>query len=82
MQTSTISERHQTAIPAALCRKYGLKPRMKLLWLDTGNGIRIVPVPEDPVKAIRGFLKGLPLTEILLRERREERERERRKSER
>lgn len=75
---STITERGQTAVPASLRRKYGLKPHMKLAWVDTGAGIRVVPLPRDPVKAFRGMFRGLELTRSLLKDRREERERERR----
>ena len=75
---STVTERGQTAIPAVLRKKYGLKPHMKLVWVDTGGGIRVVPVPNDPVKHFRGMFKGLGLTESLLNDRREEVEREQR----
>ncbi len=75
---STVTERGQTAIPAALRKKYGLKAHMKLGWVDTGVGIRVVPVPDDAVKSFRGMFKGLKLTESLLKDRREELERERR----
>ena len=79
---STITERGQTAIPAALRRKYGLRPHMKLAWVDTGAGIRVVPVPSDPVKHLRGMFKGLGLTKSLLKDRQEEAERERGSSKR
>ena len=79
---STITERGQTAVPAALRKKYGLKPHMKLVWVDTGAGIRVVPVPKDPIQALRGMSKGLGLTESLLQDRREEREREHRQTKR
>ena len=75
---STVTERGQTAIPAALRKKYGLKAHMKLVWVDTGGGIRVVPVPTDAVKSFRGVFKGLGLTESLLKDRREEWEREQR----
>ena len=79
---STVTERGQTAIPAALRRKYGLKAHMKLVWVDTGNGIRVVPVPKDAIQALRGRFKGLNLTEGLLKDRKEDREREHRQTER
>ena len=75
---STVTERGQTAIPAALRKKYGLKAHMKLVWVDTGGGIRVVPVPTDAVKSFRGVFKGLGLTESVLKDRREELEREQR----
>ena len=77
---STITERGQTAIPAALRRKYGLKPHMRLIWVDTGGGIRVVPVAKDSIKAFRGAFKGLGLTDSLLKDRAEERARERRET--
>ncbi len=77
---STITERGQTAIPAALRKRYGLKAHMKLVWVDTGGGIRVVPVLKDPVKEFRGMFKGLGLTESLLKDRREESRREQRTS--
>ena len=70
---STITERGQTAIPAALRKKYGMRPHMKLVWVDTGGGIRVVPVPSDPIKGFRGMFKGLGLTGSLLKDRREAR---------
>ena len=79
---STMTERGQTAVPAALRRKYGLKPHMKLVWVDTGAGIRIVPVPKDPIKALRGMFRSLHLTDSLLKDRREEVQRERAKDKR
>ncbi len=50
---------------------------MKLIWVDTGNGIRVVPAAENPVQELRGLFKGLNLTQELLKDRKEERERER-----
>lgn len=75
---STITERGQTAIPAALRKRYGLKPHMKLEWIDLGRTIAVTPVPTDPIKAMHGMLKGSGLTQALLESRRQERERERR----
>jgi len=77
---STITERGQTAIPAVLRKRYGLKAHMKLVWVDTGGGIRVVPVAKDPIKKFRGMFKGLGLTESLLRDRREEMKRDQRAS--
>ncbi len=51
---------------------------MKLVWVDTGGGIRVVPVPDDPIKHFRGMFKGLGLTESLIKDRREDFEREQR----
>lgn len=40
MQT-TITERGQTAVPAAIRKRYNLKPHTKLEWIETSYGISI-----------------------------------------
>ena len=71
---TTISKRWQTAVPADICKRYGIKAGQKIAWLDLGNMITIMPVPKNPVRAFRGSSKDLLKT--LLTERRKERERE------
>ena len=72
---STVTVRGQTAIPAAIRRKYNIVPQTKLEWIDDGHTIAVVPVPEDSIKALRGRFKGVDLLGDLLKERRRERER-------
>ena len=72
-----LTERGQTSVPAALRRKYHLKPNSKLVWVDVGNSIHVVPVPVDPIAGLRGLFRGRGLTARLLKDRREERARER-----
>ncbi len=72
---TTVSRRWQTAVPAEICRKYGIKAGQKIAWLDLGNLITILPVPKHPVKAFRGSSSDLLKT--LLTERKKERKRER-----
>lgn len=80
---TTITERGQTAVPAAIRKRYNLKPHTKLEWLETPNGISVIPIPDDPIKAFRGIFKDSRLTtEALLRDRAKEREQERRKNNR
>lgn len=40
------------------------------MWLDEGDVIRVIPVPADPVAALRGSAKGERLLEHLLGQRR------------
>ena len=47
-----------------------------LVWLDDGETIRVVPVPNDPLQALRGRGRGERLTERLLAERQADRDRE------
>lgn len=78
---TTVTERGQTAIPAEIRRRYNLKPHTKLMWLQTRNGLTIVPVSGEPIQALRGRFKGSNLVRSLLEERKREREREHREDE-
>lgn len=68
---STITERGQTVIPAEIRRQFHLIPADRLEWLVDGDGIRVVPVRNDPILAFRGQGKGGG-TERLLKERRDD----------
>ncbi len=45
---------------------------MKLIRVNVGGKIRMVPVTKNPIKALQGMFRGLKLTESLLKDRREE----------
>lgn len=72
---TTVTERGQTAIPAALREKFGIRSGMQLEWLDDGQIIKVIPVLDDPLRALRGRGRGEGLTAKLLKARQEERER-------
>lgn len=55
---STITERGQTVIPAAIRRKLGLTPADRLEWVVTSEGIQVIPVKRDPIEALRGRGRG------------------------
>lgn len=74
MQTS-VTKRGQTVIPAAIRKRYHIEDGDQLVWLDDGQAITVVPVPRDPIQALRGRGKGERLVERLLLEREKERER-------
>ncbi len=73
---ATVSARGQLVIPASLRRRYGLKGGEKVLWVDTGRHLLLVPLPPDPVRDSRGFVKGGRLTQALLRARQRDKARE------
>jgi len=75
METS-VTQRGQTVIPAAIRRRHNIKGGSRLVWLDDGQTIRVVPVPEEPVAALRGRARGSGIGAQLLAERRADRERE------
>ncbi len=71
---TTLTERGQTVIPAEIRKRYKLKKGTKLVWLDNGKTITVIPIPDDPLKVLRGSGKGERLSIQLLEERRRERE--------
>jgi AbrB family looped-hinge helix DNA binding protein len=78
--TVTVSTKGQVVIPSQLRKRYNLKPRAKIEFLDTGKEIVLVPLPEDPFKASYGILKGKGITtKDLIKHRREERKKEKTK---
>jgi AbrB family looped-hinge helix DNA binding protein len=76
MQTS-LTKRGQTVVPAGIRRRYHMQEGDQLIWLEDETGIKVIPVPKDPIAALRGRDKGENLLPKLLAERRRDRERER-----
>lgn len=76
-----MSAKGQVVIPAKIRQKAGLKPgREVIIFLGLDGRVTIRPVPDDPIEAACGMFAGGPsLTEALLREKKEEREREEKK---
>ena len=75
MQTA-VTKRGQTVIPAPIRKHYRIHEGDSLVWIDDGETIRVIPVAQDPIKALRGSGRGEPLTERLLVQRQEDRTRE------
>jgi len=75
MQTA-VTKRGQTVIPAAIRKRYQIDNGVRLVWLDDGETIRVVPVTDNPLQSLRGRGRGKKLTERLLSERRKDRDRE------
>lgn len=72
---STVTVRGQTAIPVTIRRKYNIKSKTKLEWIDDGHTIAVLPVPQNPIEALKGKFKGDNLLGELLKSRQEERNR-------
>ena len=75
---STVTRRGQTVIPTKLGDRYGLADGSQVEWIDTGVGLKVIPLPPDPIAALRGSGRGEKLTERLLAERARDRERDER----
>lgn len=74
MQT-LVTKRGQTVVPADIRKRYQIKEGDRLSWIDDGVVIRVVPVPEDPIRALRGSGKGEGLLKRLLEQRAADRKR-------
>jgi AbrB family looped-hinge helix DNA binding protein len=77
MTMLTVSSKGWVVIPAELRRKYDLKPGARVMIVDYGGVLALVPALDDPVEQGHGLLAGKSsLTRALLAERARERERE------
>lgn len=57
MENSTISSKFQVVIPLRIRRLLRLKPGQKVQVIALQNRIELIPI--IPVRASRGFLKGI-----------------------
>ena len=78
MIATTVTKRWQVAVPAAIQRRYALRPGDALAWIDDGETIKVILLPKDPVRALRGCAKGERLGQRLREAREAERECKRR----
>lgn len=70
---TTVTKRAQTVVPALIRERYNIQDGDYLEWIDDGQVIKVIPIPADPIKALRGSAKGERLTEKLLTSRQEDR---------
>ncbi|HXX75804.1 MAG TPA: AbrB/MazE/SpoVT family DNA-binding domain-containing protein [Nitrospiraceae bacterium] len=62
MATTTISSKFQVVIPKEVREKLHLNPRQRLQVVEKGGVITLVP--EVPLKALKGALKGMSNTDV------------------
>ncbi len=67
----TISNKGWVVIPAEHRKKYNLRAGAKVVIVDYGGVLAIVPAVKDPIKQGRGFLKGIPALSATLKKDRE-----------
>ena len=71
-----VTVRGQVSIPALIRKKFNIEPESQIIWQTEGNTIRVIPIPKDPVSAFRGKGSGKYSTEKMIRDRQDERHKE------
>jgi len=75
METGYVTSKGQLVIPAKLRRKFGIKSGTRVNFFEEEDGIKIIPVTAETIKANRGFLgTGGKLLKSLMEEKKKERE--------
>ena len=74
MTISRATVKGQVIIPAPLRRKFNIKKGTRIAIIEgEGNVILMKPLPDDPIEASRGVLKGkTSMIKALIKDRREE----------
>ena len=62
MATTTISPKYQVVIPKDVREKLQLKSGQKMTVVTKGGVVYLIP--EKPVEAFKGFLKGMDTKDI------------------
>jgi len=77
---TTLSAKRQVSIPKRVCDQLELEPGSRIAWEATDGKLVGRPVPANVLEKLTGIHKGGPdLVAGLLKQRREDREREDRK---
>lgn len=75
METGYVTSKGQLVIPAKLRKKFGIKAGTRVNFFEEEDGIKIIPVTAEIIKANKGFLgTGGNLLKSLMEEKKKERE--------
>lgn len=58
MARTRVSPKYQVVIPKEVRERHGLKPGQEMQVISKGNVIMLVP--DRPISAFRGILRGMP----------------------
>jgi len=77
MMETHATTKGRIVIPAALRRKYGIRPGTRILVFDNGENIILQPVTAQSLKRLQGILKDKGALKALIQERARDEKRER-----
>ena len=77
MEEATMTSKGQIVVPAKLRKRYGLKPGTKVHFIERDQEILFQPVTKEYLQSVHGMLtSATSVTEELLKERAQDKERE------
>jgi AbrB family looped-hinge helix DNA binding protein len=80
MFISNVTEKGAIVIPAPLRKKYNISPSQKIEIVDSEQGLLLIPIPENIVDTLYGFLKNdKKLVKELIKEKQSEKKKEEQK---
>ena len=77
MHKTRVTQKGQTVVPAALRKRFNIGAKSQLVWSTDGKVIEVIPVPADPIRALRGSTEKRGFLRELLKSRREDKKLER-----
>jgi AbrB family looped-hinge helix DNA binding protein len=77
MEEATMTSKGQIVVPAKLRRRYGLKPGVKVYFIERDNEILFQPLTKEAIQSVHGMLASeTSVTKELLKERARDRDQE------
>jgi len=71
-----LTKRGQTVVPSEIRKRFNLEGSSMLQWMIEGDIITVLPVPTNPVEALKGIIKGNVSFKRFMDDRRSDREME------
>ena len=70
-----VSKRGQISVPSKIRKQLSIGPDTTVEWVVEGGAAKLIPIPDNPIKAFRGSGRKGSLSK-LLKDRRQDRQRE------
>jgi len=71
-----LTKRGQTVVPSEIRKHFNIEGSSMLQWMVEGDIITVLPVPANPVEALKGIIKGNVSFKKFMNDRRSDREME------